>query len=144
MTVLHTQPGVADKFISDVREISEDILKNPPEDVGGSVSEDHALLRLQAAAVLVCAVAQNAESTSYFSCPLLFFLIIFGEMFRSDKYKLFGHLKKKLFFLSKLVFLDILNRSYYSVLLFHFLVSIHVTFTVPLLNIHKHSFQFFL
>lgn len=38
VTVLHTQSGVADKFISDVREISEDILKNPPEDVGGSAA----------------------------------------------------------------------------------------------------------
>lgn len=39
MTVLHTHPGVADRFISDVKEISEDIIKNPPKDAGGSVSE---------------------------------------------------------------------------------------------------------
>lgn len=38
VTVLHTHPGVADRFISDVREISEDILKNPPENAGGSAA----------------------------------------------------------------------------------------------------------
>lgn len=59
MTVLHTQPGVADKFISDVKEISEDILKNPPADVGGSVSENYVLILMQAAGVFICAVAQN-------------------------------------------------------------------------------------
>ncbi|XP_045595073.2 sphingosine-1-phosphate lyase [Procambarus clarkii] len=34
VTVLHTQPGVADRFINDVREVTEDILKNPSKDVG--------------------------------------------------------------------------------------------------------------
>lgn len=38
VTVLHTQPGVAEKFINDVREITKEILKNPPKDAGGSVS----------------------------------------------------------------------------------------------------------
>ncbi|KAK7082517.1 Sphingosine-1-phosphate lyase 1 [Halocaridina rubra] len=37
-TVLHTQPGVADRFISDVREIAEDMLKNPPKDAGASAA----------------------------------------------------------------------------------------------------------
>lgn len=44
MTVLHTQPGVADRFINDVKEISEDMLKNPPKDVGESVSTNVDLL----------------------------------------------------------------------------------------------------
>ncbi|KAK4322607.1 hypothetical protein Pmani_006638 [Petrolisthes manimaculis] len=38
VTVLHTQPGVADKFIGDVKEITEEILKNPPKDAGGSAA----------------------------------------------------------------------------------------------------------
>uniref|UniRef100_A0A0P4W7E3 sphinganine-1-phosphate aldolase n=1 Tax=Scylla olivacea TaxID=85551 RepID=A0A0P4W7E3_SCYOL len=38
VTVLHTHPGVADRFISDVKEISEDIIKNPPKDTGGSAA----------------------------------------------------------------------------------------------------------
>lgn len=38
MTVLHTHPGVAERFIKDIDELSKEILENPPKDAGGSVS----------------------------------------------------------------------------------------------------------
>lgn len=38
VTVLHTQPGVADRFISDVKEQVAVIMKNPKEKTTGRVS----------------------------------------------------------------------------------------------------------
>lgn len=38
MTVLHTHPGVAERFIKDINELSAELLANPPKDSGGSVS----------------------------------------------------------------------------------------------------------
>ena len=38
VTMLHTQPGIADKFVSDVREITAMILAEPEKHKGGSVA----------------------------------------------------------------------------------------------------------
>ena len=38
VTMLHTQEGVAERFVKDVREISEMILANPEKHKGGSVA----------------------------------------------------------------------------------------------------------
>lgn len=38
VTVLHTHPGVAERFIKDINELSAELLANPPKDSGGSVS----------------------------------------------------------------------------------------------------------
>ena len=36
--MLHTHSGVADRFISDVQELTAELVKNPPKDKGESVS----------------------------------------------------------------------------------------------------------
>ncbi|XP_076064939.1 sphingosine-1-phosphate lyase [Oratosquilla oratoria] len=38
VTVLHTQPGVVEKFVNDVTEIATEIMKNPPKELGGSAA----------------------------------------------------------------------------------------------------------
>jgi sphinganine-1-phosphate aldolase len=38
LTQLHTLPGVADRFINDVKEEVKKILKNPEDDLEGKVS----------------------------------------------------------------------------------------------------------
>lgn len=38
VTVLHTHPGVAERFIKDIDELSKEILENPPKDAGGSAA----------------------------------------------------------------------------------------------------------
>lgn len=39
VTHLHTKPGVADKFLTDVRNSLDEILKNPEKPVEGKVKE---------------------------------------------------------------------------------------------------------
>lgn len=38
VTMLHTQQGVADEFVTDVEECVREIMKNPSADCGGAVS----------------------------------------------------------------------------------------------------------
>ncbi|ROT83742.1 putative sphingosine-1-phosphate lyase 1 isoform X2, partial [Penaeus vannamei] len=38
VTVLHTHPGVAERFIKDINELSAELLANPPKDSGGSAA----------------------------------------------------------------------------------------------------------
>ncbi|XP_071550599.1 sphingosine-1-phosphate lyase 1 isoform X2 [Panulirus ornatus] len=59
VTVLHTQPGVAERFITDIKEIAEELLKNPCKDSGGSVLSGKCRSQL-----LHCKVFQDRQHNS--------------------------------------------------------------------------------
>lgn len=67
-TVLHTQPGVADCFVSDVKEQVAIIMKNPKERTTGMVSPHTFLLYLLSACSHVCALYPLNQQGQPYMC----------------------------------------------------------------------------